>query len=162
MLHPYIFLTASFSLIILSCLTGCSDEPELPEQQIRQFITLGEQSAEQRKMSVLKELVSDNYRDERNLDRKGILRLTQAYFMGHQNIHLFTHIKDIHIIKPEQAHVTLFAAMTGTAVDSMDAFISLRARLYLFELSLIKEEGEWKLNRARWRRAQINEMLNDP
>ncbi|MCW8854810.1 MAG: hypothetical protein OQK76_00270 [Gammaproteobacteria bacterium] len=162
MLHPGIYLTAVITLFTLFYLTGCSDKPGSAEQQIRQFITLGEQSAEQRKMSVLKELVSDNYRDERNLDRKGILRLAQAYFMGHQNIHLFTHIKDIHITKPDQAHVTVFAAMTGTAVDSMDAFISLRARLYLFELSLSKEDDEWKLNQARWRRAQINEMLNEP
>jgi len=162
MLHPGPYLTAVFMLFTLSWLMACSDEPESAEQQIRQFIATGEEYAEQRKISALKELISENYRDERNLDQKGILRLAQAYFMGHQNINLFTHIKDIHITRPDQAHVTLFAAMTGTAVDSMDAFISLRARLYVFELALIKKNDEWKLLQAKWRRAQINEMLNDP
>ena len=154
----------SYCLILLSCLLfmpACSDEPDSAEQQVRQFIEQAEQQIEQRNTSGLKELISENYRDNRNLDQKGILRLALGYFLGHQNIHLFTHIKEIHITKPEQAHVKLFAATTGQPVSSMDSFINIRAQLYLFELSLIKEDDEWQVNQARWRRARINEMLND-
>ena len=152
-----------FLLSLYLCLfvIACSDEPDSAEQQIRQFITQAEQRAEQREISGLKELISENYQDDRGLDQKGILRLALVYFMGHSNIHLFTHIKEIHLTRPEQAHVKLFAAMTGTVVNSMNEFINIRAQLYLFELSLIKEDGDWQVNQARWRRAQINEMLND-
>ena len=154
----------SYFIILLSCvffLPACGEEPDSAEQQIRQFITLAEQRVEARNASGLKELISENYRDDRNMDQKGILRLALGYFLGHRNIHLFTHIKEIHLSGPEQAHVKLFAATTGKPVSSMDSFINIRAQLYLFELSLIKENGDWQVNQARWRRARINEMLND-
>ena len=157
-IHFRILLTAlcTFFFVI-----ACSNESDSAEQQIRQFISNAEHQLEQRDISGLKELISENYLDDRNLDQKGILRLALGYFLGHSNIHLFTHIKEIHLTGPEQAHVKLFAAMTGTVVNSMNEFINIRAQLYLFELSLIKEDGDWQVNQARWRRAQINEMLND-
>ena len=154
----------SYFVILLSCLffmPACSEEPDSSEQQIRQFISHAEQRIEARDASGLKELIAENYHDDRNLDQKGILRLALGYFLSHQNIHLFTHIKEIHLTEPGQAHVKLFAAATGKPVSTMDSFINIRAQLYLFELSLIKEDGDWQVNQARWRRAQINEMLND-
>ena len=154
----------SYCLILLSCLLfmpACSDEPDSAEQQVRQLISQAEHRVEARDASGLKKLISDKYRDDRGLDQKGLLRLALGYFLGHQNIHLFTRIKEIHLTGPEQAHVKLFAAATGKPVSSMDSLINIRAQLYLFELSLIKEDGDWQVNQARWRRAQINEMLND-
>ena len=151
-----------YCLILLGCLffiSACSDEPDSAEQQIRQFIATGERLAEQRNISILKELISENYHDEQKRDQKGILRLLMGYFLGHQNIHLLTHIQKINLTGAGQAHVTLFAAMTGKPVSSMDSLINIRAQLYLFELSLIKEANEWQVNQARWRRASINEML---
>ena len=142
-------------------LIACSNESDSTDQQIRQFISNAEHQLEQRAISGLKELSSENYRTDHNLDQKGILRLALGYFLSHQNIHLFTHIKEIHLTGPEQAHVKLFAATTGNPVSSMDSLINIRAQLYLFELSLIKEDGDWQVNQARWRRARINEMLND-
>ena len=160
---PFHFRILLSAICAFFFVIACSNESESDsaEQQIRQFISNAEHQLEQREISGLKELISENDRDYHNLDQKGILRLALGYFLGHQNIHLFTHIKEIHITKPEQAHVKLFAATTGQPVSSMDSFINIRAQLYLFELSLVKEGGDWQVNQARWRRARINEMIND-
>lgn len=106
-------------------------------------------------------MIADSYSDAKKLDKKGIVRMAASYFLGHQNIHLFTHIKDIHLFEPGKAHVSVFVAMTGKPVSTLDSFLNVRARLYLFELALIKEDDEWLLNQASWRRAQINEMMSE-
>ena len=161
---PYPVTPISYLVILLCCIlfiAACSDEADSEEQQIRQFITQVKQRVEQRDTSGLKTLISEHYQDDKSLDQKGILRLALGYFLAHRNIHLMTHIKQIHLTGTHQAHVELFVATSGKPISSMDSFINIRAQLYLLELSLIKEDGEWQVNQARWRRAQINEMLND-
>ena len=148
-------------LISMLAIAACSDKEASPEQQIRQLIANGVRHAEGRDAGSLRKLIADDYQDEKNLDKNGIIRLAVGYFLGHKNIRLFTQIKDIHFKEPNQAHVRVFVAMTGKHIEMADSLLNLHAQLYLFELGLIRDDDEWLLQRARWRRAEISEILNE-
>ena len=159
MLKKY-FLPITLLLTCTALLTACGEEKSSAETIIRQTIATGEQLAEERKISGLKELIADTYMDEKKLDKKMVLRLLQGYFLGHQNIHLFTYIKDIQLLDDSQAQVILYVAMTGKPVTDLDSLMNIRAELYQFELSMIKDDDNWLVNRASWRRALPAELLD--
>ena len=54
--------------------------------------------------------------------------------------------------------MVVHVAMAGTAMSDLNAISRLRARVYKFELQLIKEDV-WLLQQARWKPADIKDML---
>jgi hypothetical protein len=148
---------AGFILLLAAALSaqGCRDGGESPEEQIRRFIDAGVQAAEDRSADALTELVHDNYIDQQGRNRKQLGLLSRAYFMRHQNIHLFTRIDSIEFLAENQASVSLLVAMAGTVISDVDALASLSARVYRFELQLIKED-DWRLRHASWGPANLS------
>lgn len=139
---------------------GCSDPPSTPEQQIRDAIRLGEQAAEARDVGGLAELVAAGYQDAHGYDRRALLRLAQAYLMGHQSIHLLVRPQSIDLPSPERANVEVLVAMTGAPVDSVDELINMRADVLRFEISFEKTgTNQWQAARADWRRAELDDFL---
>ncbi len=152
---PLLMLLGIYGLI--PC--ACSDD-ETPEQQVRDFIAAGIQAAENRKAGELRDMIDDDYMDVKGNDKKSVSRVALGYFLRNRNIHLFSQINSIHFPKPEQADVQMYVAMTGKPVDSLDRVFSLRAELVRFDLKLVKRDGEWLLNNARWQRVRADELRN--
>ena len=151
---------SSFLLLImlLLALVACS-ENQTPEQQVRQFIATGKAAAEERDVIALSELISEQYGDPSRRDRRALIGLTTGYFLRHKNIHLFTQIDEITFPVTDVAKVKLYVAMAGTPVSGAQALIDLRADLYQFDLTLLKEGDEWRLQNASWHRASIEELV---
>ena len=149
-----LFITFSFTLL----LTACSESTSTPEDEIRAYIEQGKVAAENRSASELAELVHDNYQDQKKLDKQSIKKLARAYFFRHKNINLFTQIDSINFQSNNSAFVVVYVAMAGNRIDNINALTSLRARIYKFELQLVKED-EWLLQQARWQPAAIKDML---
>jgi hypothetical protein len=135
-------------------LQACSGESDSPEAQIRRFIASAVQAGEARSVDGLDELLHRDFIDQQGNNGKQIGRLLRAYFFRHQNIHLFTRIDDIEILADNQASVRLHVAMAGTVIADINALASLRARIYRFELQLVKED-DWLLRQASWAPADI-------
>lgn len=146
------------SLLILFFLTSCSDETPSPQDEIKHYIESGKLAAESRSHSDLADLISEQYRDQKGWDKKQIKNMARAYFLTHQNIYLLTKIDSINFQDENSAFVVLHVAMAGTAMSDLNAINSLRARVYKFELQLVKEDV-WLLQQARWKSANINDML---
>jgi len=53
--------------------------------------------------------------------------------------------------------VRLHVAMAGTVISDVNALSSLSARVYRFELQLVKQE-EWLLRYASWAPASIGDL----
>ncbi len=141
-------------LLAALALQGCRDGGESPEEQIRRFIDAGVQAAEDRSVDALSELVHDNYIDQQGRNRQQLGLMSRAYFMRHRNIHLFTRIDSIEFLAENQASVSLLVAMAGTVISDVDALASLSARIYRFELQLVKED-DWRLRHASWEPANL-------
>ena len=143
----------SFCLLFLAC----TSKPTTPEDEIRLYLKKGVEAAEDRDHGDLTDLIDDGYLDKRGMDKSQLSTLLRAYFFRHKNIYLFTKIRDISFPADNEAEVTLHVAMTGSVISDVSALASLRARMYRFELQLIKQE-EWFLRSAKWQIANMDDM----
>ena len=139
--------------LMLLLIQACSDDSS-PEDQIRRFVDSGVQAAEARSVDDLSELLHANFVDQQGHNDKQLARLLRAYFFRHKNIHLFSRIDNIEILSASQASVSLYVAMASTVISDVSALSSLSARIYRFELQLIKQD-DWLLRHASWEPASI-------
>lgn len=139
-------------------LAACGDKVS-PEDQVRQFLSAATAAAEARDVLAIRELIAENYTDAGGRDKRNLVGLTTGYFLRHKNIHLFTQIGDIDFPVAGKAQVQVFIAMVGTPVSNAEALLDLRADLYQFDLSLMRNGDEWLLQKAEWQRANIDELL---
>ena len=138
---------------MLLLIPACSDDGS-PEDQIRRFIDIGVQAAEARSVDDLSELLHGNFIDQQGHNDKQLARLLRAYFFRHKNIHLFSRIDNIEMLSANQASVSLYVAMASSVISDVSALSSLSARIYRFELQLIKQD-DWLLRHASWEPASI-------
>ena len=139
-------------------LFACADNEVSKEDRIRQYVEAGKQAAESRSASALADLIHQSYRDHKGMDKQSIIKLARAYFFRHKNIHLFIKIDEIVFQEENQAFVRLHVAMAGNVISDASALLSLRARIYQFELQLIKD-GDWLLQQARWKKAMLKDII---
>lgn len=115
-----------------------------------------ESAVQQRSLDQVKELVSSDYKDEWNGDRRAALRSLLFYFQGHQSIHLLTRISDIQLNDDaSEARVIVYVGMAGQPVDKSESLIDLNADLYRFDVDLIADGDEWLVSSARWEKARV-------
>lgn len=136
---------------------SCSDNSASPEAEIRAYIQSGIEAAESRSSDALAGLMHDNYTDHKGYNKKQLVGLLRAYFFRHKNIHLLTKIDEIELLTENEAIVRLHVAMAGSVIADVDALSALRARIYRFELQLVKQ-GEWMLMQALWGPAGIGDF----
>jgi len=144
--------------LLLIFFISCSSEKLSPEDEIKQYIESGKLAAENRSYSDLAELISEQYKDHKGLNKKRLKNMARAYFLTHQNIFLLTKIDSINFQNENSAFVVVYVAMAGTVISDLNALSRLRSRIYKFELQLIKNDT-WLLEQAKWKSANINDML---
>ena len=138
-------------------LNACSDAELSREDEIKLYIESGIEAAESRSSGDLAELIDESYLDDKGLNKTQLTKLLRLYFIKHKNIYLFSKLDTIEFPSANEAIVTLRIAMAGSVISDVNALSSLRARIYQFELSLVKDE-EWLLRQARWHDASLSDM----
>lgn len=153
-------LTISMLFILLAILS-CASKPDRPEEQVRALLKQAEVAAKEKKLSVFKKLISDDYTDDAGRDKQILVGLLKYHFLGNRSIHLFTQVKEIGFPRSGVGVITLFVAMAGTPirVKNKRDILRLRADLHRFEITLAHEDGHWKAVRAEWRSALPREFL---
>lgn len=142
------------SLILLQ---ACSGSAISREEEIKQYIESGVKAAENRDTGDLAELIDESYADDKGLNKKQMIKLARLYFFRHKNIHLFTKIDSIEFPAENQALVSLHVAMAGSVISDTSLLAGLRAKIYKFELELIKQD-KWLLHWASWQAASLGDM----
>ena len=153
----HVYKSLLIGLLLSLVLAACSSDTLTPQDEIRQFIDQGIEAAESRSAGDLAELIHDNYHDEKKLDKLQLKKLAQLYFFRHKNIFLFSKIREIKLHSSTQASVTLHVAMAGSVIADASMLSSLRARVYRFELELVKQDN-WLLQQAAWQPADLAEL----
>ena len=139
--------------LILLLVQACSGDGSA-EDQIRHLIDSAVQAAEDRSQDGLSELMHADFIDQQGNNRQQLAKLLRLYFFRHKNIHLFTRMDSIEMLSANQASVSLHVAMAGTVISDVNALSSLSARIYRFELQLVKQD-DWLLRHASWEPASI-------
>ncbi len=139
-------------------LTGCSGDSGSPEAEIRSLVARAQTAAEAREMRDLRALIADDYADDRGLDRKAVENLIRLHVLRNQSIHLFTRVRDIAFLEPGRATVRVTAAMAGRPVTSAGDLAGVNADLYRFDLTLIRRDGTWQVQGARWEPARLDDF----
>jgi hypothetical protein len=104
-------------------------------------------------------MISEKYSDSQGQDKKAVDALLRYYFLRNQSIHLFTRIRQIGFPQPDLAQADVMVAMAGQPISDAEELERLRADLHRFEITLARENGEWKVIRAEWRRAEFADFL---
>jgi hypothetical protein len=149
------------AILLLLCLAlpGCSREPG-PEDQIRAVVAAAEEAAESRNASALFELIAPDYQDSRGNGTEEIKRFVRGYLVMHQSIHLLTRVDEIEILATDLARLKATVGMLGreaNAATSWDlAGWDLAGDVYEFEITLAREDGDWRVTRADWRAGLAN------
>ena len=146
-------------LILLFVTAACSGPVSDPEQQIRDLITQAKLAAEEHRTDELKELVGEQYRDRRGWGPLQIAALIHSVLMQHRHINLFTVVQNVDVLEPSQARAEVLVAMTGRRINSAEELSGLRAKLWHFEIWFKLDGDEWRVVRADWRPAGLNEFL---
>lgn len=143
----------------LITLNGCGQDNSSPEQRIRNDLAAMEQAAEEKDLGALRGAILDSYSDNEGYDKKSVTQLIRLNFLRQQNIHLLTRIKSIELLDTANATVIVYVAMAGRPLEDPGTLIGMSADLYRFEAGLAEQSGKWKVARAQWRRATLDEFL---
>ncbi|MCF6280598.1 MAG: hypothetical protein L3J28_00055 [Candidatus Polarisedimenticolaceae bacterium] len=154
-------VVALLCIVTLLFITACSQNSDSPEDQIKAYIAAGEAATQARDTFAMKSLIAKDYRDERNRKQQNIVALVAGYFLRHKNIHTLTRIKKLTFSQPDQADLVLLAGLAGDPIEGFEHLLALRATIHLFEMKLVRYEGEWLLQSVRWRRAKREDWLAD-
>ena len=146
-------------LIIALVLSGCSSDPGSPDQQIRALVAQAQTAAEARDLGELRGLIAEDYRDGQGNDQKAVENLLRFYLLRNQSVHLFTRIRDLQVTSPDQATLSVAAAMAGRAITNPGELAGLNANLYRFDLELIRQAGAWRVRGASWEPARLDDFL---
>lgn len=144
---PLAVLAACAALWLGACAAGDS-----PEAEVRAVVDEAERAAEARDVGALLDLVAADYRDDRGNQRGELRQYVRGYFVAHQSIHLLTRVDSVELPATDLARVRATVAMLGRQAESESAW-DLAAEVYDFDITLAREEGDWRVTRAEWRRA---------
>lgn len=131
---------------------ACAKESE--EDKVKKVVTSVQQAAEEKKIKAIQEHLSRSYRDPKGYDYDGIKGLLAFYFFRHKTVSVYLSGLEATVNGP-QATARFQAVLTAKGIDGESASIILPDALgaYNFDVSLRKEEGEWKIVSATWERA---------
>jgi len=137
------------AVCLLVVIPNCRKETE--QDKIRKVITSVQQAAEEKDIKKIITCLSRTYHDPQGYDHDTIKGLLLGYFFRHQKVHVL--VPEI-VISVDGAgakaefQAVLTGGQTGSAADIMPEALGM----YTFDVSLRKEDNEWKVVSARWNR----------
>jgi len=137
------------SLACVACiviLTACGGPETGSDEQLRQWVSRGEEAAEAKERRELIGMISPAYTDARGNERGDIENILRAYFFRQNSITLLSKIEEVRLIADSAAEIELTVGMAG----QNDGVLGFSADAYRFELELTREGDEWLLISARW------------
>jgi len=152
---------ALISLLLAAlALNACRGERLSPEDQIRARISLAVTAAEQKDLGTLRDMISDQFRDEQGQDRRAVENILRVHFLRNESLHFLTRVVSVTLASPDRAEAVVLAAMAGVPITSEADLPGLRADLHRFEISFVREDKTWRVRHAAWRRADPGEFIS--
>lgn len=152
-------LTVALGLVVIVAWIALRGEDDDPEAQIRATLQRAVEAVERKDLGGVMEVVSERFESgELTRDRvKGILFMQlQRNDWGR----VFLTDTAVELIQDDHAEVKTAAVLAGgERVEALRDVAPARASVYRFELELRKEEDEWRVTSAQYRRARWDELI---
>jgi len=145
-----------FAIIILS--VSCSSE-KTPEIIAADFISLCETAVSKRDARSLRNVISDDYSDNKGRTKKDIAAIASGYLLRNRKIYVFSILDQVFQTEQNNLSVTVLVALAGKPVTDRTILLSMNADMYWFDLVLGQERDGWKLFSATWRQALVEDFL---
>jgi ketosteroid isomerase-like protein len=142
------------ALLAIALAAGCARHGT-PEDEVRAVIDAAKQAAEARDVSGVTALLADDFRDAGGAGRDDARNMLRGYFIANQSVHLVTKVESIDFPGADLARVTATVAMAGRERDPSTA-LGVSASVYEFDVTLVRQGGDWKVWRAAWRPLAAN------
>ena len=135
---------------LLAVVPGC--HKETAQDRIKKVITGVQKAAEEKDVKKIITSLSKTYQDPQGYDYDSVKGLLLGYFFRNQKVHVY--IPDIIIsVEGNSGRAEFQAVLTGGQSGSAVDIIPESLGMYAFDVSLRKEDKEWKIISARWKRA---------
>jgi hypothetical protein len=108
-----------------------------------------ELAAEARDVGDVMKNISDHYSDASGMTQEDAARYLRGYFIANQSIHLLTRIEQVEFPATDEARANVLVGMVGREAAASSRW-DLAADLYEFDVTLRREDGDWKVTYARW------------
>jgi len=148
---------AVLAALVLLCACG---KKETPEAQVRRTISEAAAAAEKKDSAALRATVSDKYTDSQGRDKKTVEGILRVYFLRNASLHLFTRTSSVTFPEKEKSVVVVYVGMAAQPVPSAEALEQLRADLYRFDLTFVREGDAWHVASAEWRPAELGDFVH--
>ncbi len=144
------------TLMLVSMLSACSDEPELDKQtKLLQTIEKMELAIEKKSVDQFMTHVSDDFKSQqRGWQKKDAERLLRLRLMRNKTIHIHQGVKRIDWLNEgdAQAEAEVVVAMAGTNFSLSD-LPTFRGDMAKFIVTFQLQDGEYVVTQAEWQRA---------
>ncbi len=120
--------------------------------KVKKIITEMQEAAEEKGIGKIAGRLSKTYRDTRGYDYEGIKGLLAYYFFRHRKVSVY--IQDLDVSVTDASAKAVFHAVLsgGAGTESVKDLLPEALGAYSFDVSFIKESGEWKVVSAKWER----------
>ncbi len=149
--------TALLVGLVVSCLLSCSSTS--PEDQILEWLDRGVQYAQERDLPAMMDLVSDNYSDDEDRDKKVIQGLLLYYFRSNRSVYILKKVKSLQVGDADTAQLTLAVVLAGKPFAEDTNLTKIQADILRFDFSLEKDGGNWRVVSAAWEPVAVTEFL---
>lgn len=160
-------LPSSFILlaVIIFPLTSCSDKEISEEDQIKAVVERAVTAAEKKELGKLIDIMSEEYSDKYNKDRRQAGKMLRLYFFRNKSVHLFTKIKSIEILDEsaqqnpdeKQAIMQIYVGVAGRPVKDGSP-LGVKGDFLIFTMDMKKVDDEWLVKKAKWKRASQDDL----
>jgi hypothetical protein len=140
------------SIAAVGCLLfvvfGCHRETE--QDKVKKVITSVQKAAEEKDVKKIITSLSRTYRDSQGNDYDSIKGFLLGFFFRHQRVHVY--IPEIAISVDDGSAKAEFQAVLTGGESGAAGIMPESLGMYAFEVSLRKEDKEWKVVSTTWKR----------
>ena len=138
---------------------GCRRSRLSPEAQVRKAIDGVVKAVRERDIEPVADAVSEQYADKDGNDKKQIVSLVRVQYLLHPNLYLLAKTASVDCPEPGQASALVYAAMASVPAGALPDLRKVSADVYRFDLTLLVEDGTWRVRQADWHPATAQDLL---
>ena len=150
-------------ILILALLTcaffGVSCGSKTEEDRIRELMKEAGQHIEKKDIDGLMSLLSEDYTDFRERDKRQTQDMVQTYFSEFRGIVIHVLSTRIDKIDPGGATIRTDAALSSGAAKALRKLVPVSTDNYRFDIELTKKQDRWLIRYAPWKHIGIEELF---
>jgi hypothetical protein len=155
---PRALLLLTFIALVLVA-PGCRGGRLSPQEQVRKTIDIAVKAVGERDIKPLAALVSEQYTDREGNHKEQVVSQVRVLFVLHPNLYLIAKISSVECPEPIAASVVVFAALASVPKGVLPDLKNLSADVYRFDLTMVDEDGTWRVVRAAWAPATVKDLI---